>query len=43
VEVADDGRGPAFFTNAVDDVGDCFGRVVIIDSDADEFRAGAGE
>ena len=43
VEVADDGRGPALFADAVDDVGDGLGGVVVVDGDADELRAGAGE
>ena len=43
VEVADDGRVPAFFGDAFDDVGDGFGGVVVVDGDANEFGAGAGE
>ena len=37
------GRGPALVADAVDDVGDGLGGFVIVDGDADEFRAGAGE
>ena len=43
VEVADDGRGPALFADAFDDVGNGLGCVVVVDGDADELRAGAGE
>ena len=43
VEVADDGRGPTFGADAFDDVGNGFGGVVVVDGDADELGAGAGE
>ena len=43
VEVADDGRVPPLGLDAIDDVGDGFGGVVVVDGDADELRAGAGE
>ena len=43
VEVADDGRGPALFADAVDDVGNGLRRLVVVDGDADQLRAGAGE
>ncbi len=43
MEVTDDRRVPAFFLEAFDDVGNGFGGVVVVDGDADEFGAGAGE
>ena len=43
VEVADDGRVPALGADALDDVGHGFGGVVVVDGDADELGAGAGE
>ncbi len=43
VEVADDGRLPAFGADAFDDVGNGLGGVIVVDGDADHLRAGAGE
>ena len=43
VEVADDGRVPAFGGELLDDVGDGFGGVIVVDGDADELGAGARE
>ena len=43
VEVSDDGRAEALFGEALDDVGNGFGGVIIVDGDADDFASGAGE
>ena len=43
MEVADDGGVPALGVEGVDDVGDGFGGVVVVDGDADKLGAGAGE
>ena len=43
VEVADDGRRPALFGDTLDDIRHGFGGGVIVDSNADHLRPGAGK
>ena len=40
MEVADDRRTQTLLLESFDDVGDGLGRIVIVDSDADDFAAG---